>query len=175
MDEKTKVKQGLIDSLLGSSHSVDSEGSQVAEGRSGLLMKSIAGLRAKGCPDDQIAALLGLSLDRVLEVTSLDSFVDALLEAQLAFHQSYEERLENMAGVALDRQVRLLHTTKKPELASRISEQLLDRAKGKATQNMNITSKNLNVHSTLEQLEQQEKAIDEQLKVLNRQADLIKD
>jgi len=101
-------------------------------------------LAAQGDDRETIAKKLGILVEVVDTFLSSSRGSTMMLRMQSALFPDPKVRIKRLANTALDTQVRLMLTSKDEKIRAAVSQNLLDRAEGKATQV--IENRNLNVN-----------------------------
>lgn len=116
--------------------------------------RAMAVERARGKTVPELAEDFCMPVDAVEQLTNTAWFANLVLKMQAGQNMSFEERLDALGDVALEKQARILMTSRDDKLVASVSEQLLNRAKGKAVQNIQLKSLNINLSKDLSEIEE---------------------
>lgn len=100
-----------------------------------LRFKMVCLLIANGESQEATARKVGCSLEWVRKIISAPVGMDMIVKMQQDSNPDHNSRLKKMAGIALDAQTRLLLSQTTPAaVLAKVSNDVVDRAHGKATQ-----------------------------------------
>jgi transcriptional regulator with XRE-family HTH domain len=138
------------------------------------LFTAIAGERANGKSAEYIAEKYGVSENFVTSLERKASFREQVSRMQCALDLTLPERIEKAASVALDKQIRLLFSADEKVVAA-VSQNILDRHLGKATQRIESKSLVFNVSQRAEQLDSDIESIESQIRLMEVQKQKLRE
>lgn len=134
------------------------------------LVKPVALMKARGTPNHEIAEAFEVSPEKVQEVISQPNFIKEFGLVQASLGLSFDERLGAAAEMALDRQVEILFKSKDYKSLAALTDKVIDRAKGKAVNRIEVSQRNFTGIKDLAALEDAERAIDASILALETRA-----
>lgn len=120
-----------------------------------VVHRAMALERARGVSAELLAQRFGMSAPAVRSLCAQTWFIELTLKVQVDECMTFDERLEGLAEIALQKQAEILHHSRDPKLLEKLSNSIIDRAKGKATQRIDMRSMNINVNQELGELEKE--------------------
>lgn len=115
--------------------------------------RALAFERARGKTVPELAEDFGMTIQAVEKLTQARWFTDLVFQLQTGDGMTYEERLDSLVDIALEKQARILMTSQDEKLLVTLSNQILDRGRGKAIQNIQMKSVSINVDRKISELD----------------------
>jgi len=161
-------KSTLLETLVGKEAVLKTESRPKASpGSTAQLVNAAAVLKAKGLREDQIEKCLSLRPGQLATFEKTEQFFETFVEAQAELHTSYEEKLDSLSELALERQAKLLLTCEDPKTLILLTNSIIDRAKGKPKQSLEVRSLNFSQVKKVEEFDAAIEAVQERIAQLS--------